>query len=226
MAQILVVDDEAYIRDVVRRLMTVAGHQVIGAGNGVEGLEKARRLAPDLDLILLDLVMPDMDGIEVCRRLRVTPELKTTPVVFLTVFGTLDGKLEAFAAGADDFIVKPFEPAELEKRVAAVLRRTQRRLRVGDLNLDLRTRRVRLDGKEVFLTPVEFALLEHLMRSAGEVFSARRLLEEVWGYPSGVGNPTLVQVHIHNLRRKLGAHRIVTVRRYGYYISPAPSPPE
>jgi DNA-binding response OmpR family regulator len=204
----------------------LAGHEVITAPDGPTGLEEAHRSAPDL--VLLDVTMPKMTGFEVCRLMRTTPELMAIPVIFLTARGTLDDKLEGFDAGADDYVPKPFDMRELEMRVQAVLRRVQpyasvEVLQVGGLTLDVRAREASSDATTTILTPTEFSLLEYMMRRPGEILSTHHLLEEVWDYPPGVGDPALVRMHIRNLREKLEENPsqpkwILTVGRQGYII--------
>jgi DNA-binding response OmpR family regulator len=224
MARILAIDDEETIRDLIRR--GLAGHEVITAPDGLTGLEEAHRSTPDL--ILLDVTMPKMNGFEVCRQMRATPKLMAIPVIFLTARGTLDDKLEGFDAGADDYVPKPFDMRELEKRVQAVLRRAQpyagaEVLQAVGLTLDVRAREASSDANTTILTPTEFSLLEYMMRRAGEILPTHRLLEEVWDYPPGVGDPALVRMHIRNLREKLEEtpsqpQWILTVGRQGYII--------
>jgi DNA-binding response OmpR family regulator len=224
MARILAIDDEKDIRDLIKQ--GLVGHEVITAPDGVTGLEEARRSAPDL--ILLDVTMPEMTGFEVCRRIRSTPELLGTPVIFLTARGTLADKLEGFNAGADDYVPKPFDIRELEMRVQAVLRRARPQadtetLQVGGLQLNLRTREASSHASTAILTPTEFTLLDYMMRRPGEILPTNRLLEEVWDYPPGVGDPALVRMHIRNLREKLEDDPsepswILTVGRQGYVI--------
>jgi two-component system alkaline phosphatase synthesis response regulator PhoP/two-component system response regulator RpaA len=224
MARILAIDDEQDIHDLIKQ--GLAEHEVLIASNGLEGLEKARHLVPDL--VLLDVNMPEMDGFEVCRQLRANPDLAGVPVIFLTGRGELADKLEGFDAGADDYVVKPFDVVELGVRVRAVLRRAQPQqvadtLQVGGLKLNLRSREASSDAKTSLLTPTEFSLLEYMMRRPGEVLPTHRLLEEVWDYPPGVGDPALVRMHIRNLREKLEEdsgqpHLILTVGRQGYLI--------
>jgi DNA-binding response OmpR family regulator len=224
MARILAVDDEKDVCELIQR--GLVGHEVITASDGQAGLEAAYHSAPDL--ILLDVTMPGMTGFEVCRRLRSTPDLMTTPVIFLTARGTLSDKLEGFDAGADDYVPKPFDLRELEMRVQAVLRRAQPRavsgvLRVGRLKLDMRTREASTDANTAVLTPTEFSLLEYMLRRPDEILPTHRLLEEVWEYPPGVGDPALVRMHIRNLREKLEQNPsrpnlILTVGRQGYVI--------
>ena len=224
MARILTIDDEEEIRHLIKH--GLSSHEVITAADGPEGLEKARNLMPDL--ILLDVTMPEMSGFEVCRRLRASPDLMWVPVIFLTARGALAAKLEGFNAGADDYVIKPFDVTELEVRVEAVLRRAQPHktvdvLRVGQLELNLRSREASSDAKKALLTPTEFTLLEYMMRRPGEILPTHRLLEDVWDYPSGVGDPALVRMHIRNLREKLEEDPtrprwILTIGRQGYLI--------
>ncbi len=224
MARILAIDDEEDIRFLIKQ--GLSSHEVITARDGPEGLEKAHRLMPDL--VLLDVTMPEMLGYEVCRQLRASADLTQVPVIFLTARSALSAKLEGFDAGADDYVVKPFDVAELEVRVEAVLRRARPQeaavtLQVGKLGLNLRSREASSDLKKALLTPTEFTLLEYMMRRPGEILSTHRLLEDVWEYPHGVGDPALVRMHIRNLREKLEEdptqpHMILTIGRQGYLI--------
>jgi len=224
MARILAIDDEEDIRFLIKQ--GLSSHEVITAKDGPEGLEKAHCLMPDL--VLLDVTMAGMSGFEVCRQLRASADLVQVPVIFLTARSALSAKLEGFDAGADDYVVKPFDVTELEVRVQAVLRRTQPHeagaaLRVGKLELNLRSREASSDVKKALLTPTEFTLLEYMMRRPGEILPTHRLLEDVWDYPHGVGDPALVRMHIRNLREKLEEDptqpsRILTIGRQGYLI--------
>jgi DNA-binding response OmpR family regulator len=224
MARILAVDDEKNIRDLIRR--GLVGHEIITAADGLTGLEEARRSTPDL--ILLDVTMPGMTGFEMCRRIRSAPDLMSIPVIFLTARGTVDDRLEGFDAGADDYVPKPFDLRELSVRVKAVLRRAQPHaavevLEVGGLTLSMRSREASSAAKTAILTPTEFSLLEYMMQRPGEILPTHRLLEDVWEYPPGVGDPALVRMHIRNLREKLEENPsqpawILTVGRQGYVI--------
>ena len=224
MARILAIDDEEDIRYLIKQ--GLSSHEVITAKNGPEGLEKAHCLMPDL--VLLDVTMTGMSGFDVCRQLRASADLTQVPVIFLTARGALSAKLEGFGAGADDYVVKPFDVTELEVRVEAVLRRTRPHetgvvLQVGKLGLNLRSREASSDVKQALLTPTEFTLLEYMMHRPGEILSTHRLLEDVWDYPPGVGDPALVRMHIRNLREKLEEdstqpRRILTIGRQGYLI--------
>jgi DNA-binding response OmpR family regulator len=205
-------------------------HQVAAVYNGVEALRAVGQERPDL--IILDVIMPQMDGIEVCRRLRQDAKMAHIPIIFLTAMDRLVDKIEGFEAGADDYITKPFDIQELELRVRAVLRRSTPPayaepdvLSVGDLNLNCRTYEAEAGSRVSLLTPVEFELLHFLMSNAGEIFSSERLLQEVWGYPPGTGDPALVRMHIKNIRDKIEAQPrqprfLRTVSRHGYTVVP------
>jgi two-component system, OmpR family, response regulator ResD len=221
---VLVVDDERAIRRLLRMYLTDAGFTVAEAGTGEEALEQVRRGV--IDIVLLDLMLPGMDGYEVCRRLR---ETTSTPVIMLTARGEETNRITGLELGADDYVTKPFSPVEVVARVKAVMRRVSappdpnRVLRAGPAQLEPSSRRVLLDGVEVELTRLEFDLLAELAAHPRVVYTRERLLEKVWGYQSAVGGKT-VDVHVANLRRKLGDDiGIVAVRGVGYRLEPAPS---
>jgi len=225
MACIYVVDDERDLTWSLEKSLSYEGHEVVAANNGLEALRLMHRQRPDL--VVLDVVMPQMDGIEVCRRMRSDTVLSAVPILFLTVKGALKDKVEGFEAGCDDYLTKPFDLRELKSRVRALLRRSRAiaptRLTVGSLSLDFRTFKVSAGDKTALLTPTEFDLLHHLMSHAGEVFSSKKLLREVLGYPPGTGDPALVRWHIRNLREKIEPSPsnpiyILTVLRHGYTI--------
>lgn len=232
MASILVIDDDEIVARSVDLSLRRSGFQVSVANTGVAGLKKARRAIPDL--IILDILMPGMDGYAVCRRLRADPLLKAVPVLFLTARGKDEDKIEGFRAGADDYLTKPFNIDELILRVKAILRRNQaapqeatpplRTLQVGELVLDCRTFEVITPVKKALLTPIQFDLLYFLMSHAGEVFSAEYLLREIWDYPFDTGSPDLVRVHVRNIRERIepdSANPVYlrTVSGHGYIIS-------
>ncbi|MDY7042361.1 MAG: response regulator transcription factor, partial [Chloroflexota bacterium] len=207
------------------------GYEVVTAYNGIEALGLVGDQPPDL--IVLDISMPRMNGIEVCRRLRINPSTAPIPIIFLTARSMIDDKIEGFEAGADDYITKPFDIQELELRIKAILRRCQAPLAepasdiitVGPLSLNRRTFEAVIDNQAILLTPIEFELLHHLMVHPGDVFSSERLLQEVWEYPPGTGDPALVRMHIKNLRDKLEPDSgnpilIRTVSRHGYTVRP------
>ncbi len=204
-AKILVTDDEAVLRDFVCRNLRARGFEVIEASNGVEALALHEREQPNL--LILDIMMPQMDGLEVCRRVR---QRSTTPIIALTALDAESDKVAALDLGADDYLTKPFGVDELLARVRAVLRRTQPGAvapasdikRFGDLEVDVTGHVVRLREAEVRLTPTEFALLAQLVTNAGKVLTHRMLLQRVWGAEYG-GEAEYVRVYINRLRQKL-----------------------
>lgn len=227
---ILVVDDDVSVAETIERSLQGAGHDVLVAHRGADGLEYARRRNPDL--VVLDIMMPGMTGIQVCRHMRANPEIASTPILFLTAKGEIGDKIEGFEAGADDYLTKPFDLRELVLRVRALLRRTHHgaeidgdvdRIEVGELVLDCRTFEIETPGTRVLLTPVEFELVNFLMSNPRKVFSADQLLQDVWGYPPGTGMPDLVRVHIKNVRDKIEVDSrnpvyVRNVLRRGYMI--------
>jgi DNA-binding response OmpR family regulator len=228
-SRVLVVDDEPTIVEIVGRYLERAGYEARGAGDGFEALEQAAAERPDL--VVLDLMLPGIDGIEVMRRLR---ELPGPPlaVILLTARGEESDRLVGLRQGADDYVVKPFSPAELVARVGAVLRRTkppeadgeEPPIEVGPLRIEPSSRRVFLDGQEVGLTMREFDLLAFLAAHPGRVYSRDQLMESVWGEPYFEDTST-VTVHIRRLRAKLGddpasPRFIETVWGVGYRLRP------
>lgn len=228
MARVLIVDDNRDLAQTIARALERIGHQVFTAYSGREALTRAREHRPDV--IVLDVVLPDLDGYEVCRQLRSDPGLATVPVLFLTVKQDIDAVLQGFKAGGDDYLRKPFDLRELQARLEALLRRVVKdrapedRLQVGSLVLDPATREAVVEGRRVRLTPKEFELLRYLALHAGRIVSVDELLQSVWGYPPKTGDPDLVRAHIHNLRRKIEPSPskptfIKTIPRYGYLLS-------
>ncbi|MEA3345122.1 MAG: response regulator transcription factor [Chloroflexota bacterium] len=227
-ARILIVDDEKDVAQMVGRYLGKRGYQTIITYSARQALEGVEKTPPDL--AVLDIRMPWMNGIELSRRLRTIPDMRELPILFLTAKGTVEDRIEGFKAGADDYIVKPFDLRMLELRVRAILRRSYSRpekipeiLRVGSLILNLRTFEVSVGEETILLTPVQFDLLKFLMSHAGRVFSATKLLKEVWNYPRGAGDPSLVRVHIRNLRKRIEPNPsnptyIKTVPYHGYTI--------
>lgn len=227
MARILIVDDDTRVCRMIEAVLKGLGHFVLVANNGTAALEEAARVLPDL--VILDVMMPDLSGYEVCRRLRSSVRLANTPVIFLTARSMVSDRVEGFEAGADDYLVKPFDLRELELRVEALLRRTLKNnkevktLQAGGMRLDVSKYQVEVNGRTIQLTPVEFELLYYLMSKAGEVVSAQQLLQEVWRYYPGTGDPTVVRMQIMNLRNKIetspkNPKHICTVYRHGYYV--------
>jgi two-component system response regulator MprA len=217
---ILVVEDDAALVRILRKSIESSGHTVETAGDGVAGLEAAR--AGRFDAIVLDLMLPKMDGVEVCRRIRADGH--RTPILMLTARSAVADRIAGLDAGADDYLPKPFALGELAARLRALARRGRTGgevLRAGDLVLDTGAREVRVGDALVELTGTEFALLEYLLRNPGQVLSRDQLREEVWG--SGFEPASnVVDIYIHYLRRKLkGAglsDPIRTVRGLGYAL--------
>jgi two-component system phosphate regulon response regulator PhoB len=225
MAYVLIVDDEADLAGLVEFNLRAAGIETGIAGSGEAALRMARHRTPDL--MLLDLMLPDISGKEVCRRMRADAELKDIPVVMLTARGDEPDRVAGFEAGADDYVTKPFSVRELVLRVQAVLKRggaktSDQRLKAGPLELDLHSHRFYVDGGEVELTVLEFKLLKHLMSEPGRVQTRERLLSDVWGIVSPQETRT-VDTHVMRLREKLGSgrDRVETVRGVGYRLHEA-----
>jgi two-component system, OmpR family, response regulator MprA len=221
--RVLVVEDDAEIADVLRRTLRQEGHEVRSAGDGVEALSLAEQFLPDL--VILDLGLPRLDGVEVCRRLRAASDV---PILILTARVETGDRVEGLDSGADDYLVKPFERQELLARLRALMRRRPPRgsasLVAGDLSLNPDTREVFRGERLIDLTNREFELLEYLMRNERLVVSRERLLEEVWGYdPTAMTNT--IDVFISNLRRKLedgGEARVLHTKRGAGYVIRAP----
>jgi DNA-binding response OmpR family regulator len=214
---VFVVEDEPAIADVIRLNLNKAGYGVQVERDGARALDGIRRLRPSA--IILDVGLPGMDGVEICRRLRAEDDW--TPVLFVTARDDEVDRILGLEIGADDYVTKPFSPRELVARVSGVLRRASGVIAdtpqtVGAVTLDAGQRRVFAGGREVELTATEFDLLAYLMRRPGRVFTREQLLSEVWGYAAVAGTRT-VDVHIAQLRGKLGgASPIRTVRGVGY----------
>ncbi len=218
--RILVIEDDEDIAQALQRSLRMEGYEVRTAADGAEGLEQSGAFAPDL--VILDLGLPKVDGIDVARTLRGRDDL---PILILTARDALESRVEGLDAGADDYLVKPFERQELLARLRALLRRRPPRgsapLRVGDLSLNVDTHEVARGERTIELTQREFELLEYLMRNERIVISRQRLLDEVWGYdPFSTTNT--IEVFVSNLRRKLeaeGEPRLLhTIRGAGYVL--------
>jgi two-component system response regulator MprA len=217
--RVLVVEDDEAIADVLRRTLRQEGHEVRSSIDGLDALVVAAEFVPDV--VILDLGLPDLDGVEVCRRLRAESDV---PILILTARGELGDRVVGLDSGADDYLVKPFERQELLARMRALMRRRPPRgsaaLVVGDLRLNPDTREVTRGEREIELTNREFELLEYLMRNEKLVVSRERLLEEVWGYdPLAMTNT--IDVFISNLRRKLeegGEARLLHTKRGAGYV--------
>jgi DNA-binding response OmpR family regulator len=224
MEKILIVEDELTLVDNLANRLHEEGYSVITSPNGEDGLEKARAQVPDL--IVLDIMLPGLDGLSLCRILRRDPTTELIPIIMLTARGMEVDKIVGLESGADDYLVKPVALGEFLARVRAVMRRTRKQPVAGDelesnnLKINLIGRRVHKDGEEIRLTNKEFDLLAELMRNRGVVLSRDLILTKVWGYDSFVDKRT-VDVHIRWLREKIeedasDPRRIVTIRGVGY----------
>jgi DNA-binding response OmpR family regulator len=216
---ILVVEDEATIASSVAARLRKEGFEAHVAGDGPGGIERCRELRPDL--VVLDVMLPGVDGLEVCREIQ---RARPVPVLMLTARDSETDVLVGLGVGADDYMTKPFSPRELVARVKALLRRVDRApppprepVRVGGLEIDPPRREVRRDGADVHLTPTEFDLLYALATKPGVVLDRTRLLIDVWGYRDGSGTRT-VDSHVRALRKKLGPGVIRTVHGVGYAL--------
>jgi two-component system, OmpR family, phosphate regulon response regulator PhoB len=233
MPLILVVEDEGDIRQILSYNLGQAGHQVLTAENGSAALELARKERPAL--VLLDLMLPDTSGLDVCRQLKSDATLKHTPVIMLTARGEEIDRVVGFELGADDYVVKPFSVRELVLRIQAVLRRAQTttgatdavdaaaELLFGRLRVDRSAHRTWVEGEEIMLTPLEMRLLWTLYQRRGRVQTRATLLDEVWE-ASPENNTRTVDTHIKRLREKLGAAGVYveTVRGIGYRFASTP----
>jgi DNA-binding response OmpR family regulator len=221
MTTVLVVEDEPSIADAVVSRLRSEGFDARSVGDGLQAVDMCRQLKPDL--VVLDLMLPGLDGLEVCRRIQAD---RRVPVVMLTARDDETDLVVGLSVGADDYVTKPFSPRELVARIRAVLRRVADAaegivLRQEGIELDPTSRRVRRDGADVHLTPIEFDLLAHLLAKPDAVFRREQLLVDVWGYADGAG-PRTVDSHVRALRRKLGDDVVRTVHGVGYSLgSPA-----
>jgi two-component system, OmpR family, response regulator RpaA len=226
-ANILIIEDDEIVSKTIARCLRGNEYHVRVTNSGVEGLQAARHEIPDL--VILDVIMPGMDGYTVCREMRQDALLAELPILFLTAKAKDEDKITGLSAGADDYLAKPFNIDELQLRIRAILRRTMKKLplessmpaetdstkplskpeesraiTIGNYTLNTRTYEFSSNTTGKFrLTPVQYDLLYHLMTHPGEIFSPTRLLDEVWDYPSDAGSPDLVRVHIKNLRERI-----------------------
>ncbi len=218
--KILLVDDEPDILEIVSYNLSSEGYQVYTAENGVEGVAKAKKKNPHL--IILDVMMPEMDGIEACEVIRKTPGLEHTIITFLTARGEDYSQVAGFDAGADDYITKPIKPKVLVSKVKALLRRLKSSdvepediVKVGDIVINREEYKVINAGKEIILPRKEFELLSLLTSKPSKVFKREVILDKVWGNEVVVGGRT-IDVHIRKLREKIGDHHFKTVKGVGY----------
>ena len=226
--RVLIVEDDPDIRELLAFHLGREGFDVATCRTGAEALQHIRMSPPDL--VLLDLMLPEVDGLEVCRRLRREARTASLPIVMVTARGDEIDRVVGLELGADDYIVKPFSPKEVMARVRAVLRRARPpessvQIVTGALRIDIGRHTVQVGGREVELTPKEFDLLRALAEASGRVLSREFLLDRVWGYAlAGEIESRTVDVHVRRLRVKLGAEgsRIGTVKGVGYRLEPPP----
>ena len=215
---LLVVDDEARIRELIRKYAAFEQYEVTEAENGMQAVELCRQHT--YDLVIMDVMMPDLDGFSACREIRKT---SSVPILMLSARGEEYDKLHGFELGIDDYVVKPFSPKELMMRVAAILKRsgakqeTRELVEIGGLTVDFTARRVTLDGKPLDLSPKEYDLLFYLVRNRGIALTREKLISDVWGYDF-FGDDRTLDTHIKLLRKSLGeyADKITTLRGVGY----------
>ncbi len=220
MSRLLVVDDEEKIRVVIRKYAEFEGYEIEEASNGIDAVEKSKK--KDYDLIILDIMMPELDGFSTCRKIR---ENKDTPIIMLSARGEEYDKIHGFELGIDDYVVKPFSPRELMMRVKAVLARGKVTKRESEhevydiegLHIDFTGRIVTVDGENVSMTPKEYDLLFYLVSNRGIALTREKIISDVWGYDY-YGDDRTLDTHIKLLRSSIGKYRkyLVTLRGVGY----------
>ena len=222
MARVLIVDDDPDIQRLVSYNLAQAGFEVVSAASGSGALAAAEKQPPDL--IILDIMLPDLDGLEVCRRIRQHENLRRVPIIMLTARTQEMDRVVGFELGADDYVPKPFSPRELVLRVKSIFRRVSSdegtSLKVGDIELLPERREVIVGSRSITLTAKEFDLLEQLMRARGNVLTRETLMNKVWGYHQQATSRTL-DTHVRRLREKLGdaAFHLETVQKVGYRLA-------
>lgn len=227
---VLIVEDETAIVTLLRYNLEREGFRVYSTGDGEEAVTMVKEVRPDI--IVLDWMLPSMSGIDICKQLRWSPETKATPIIMLSARGEEGDRIRGLDAGADDYLVKPFSPAELIARIRAVFRRfrpalTEKTLSFANVSMDVSAHKVQRNGQEVHLSPTEFSLLRYLLEHPGRVFSREQLLDAVWGHDIYVELRT-VDVHIRRLRKGLDYDGkqpdiIRTVRSAGYALEEVPA---
>ena len=216
---ILLVDDELDILEIIGYNLSAEGYNVVTAQNGLEAIKKAKKHKPEL--IILDVMMPEMDGIEACEKLRLIPELAETVITFLTARGEDYSQVAGFEAGADDYITKPIKPKVLTSKVKSLLRRfktqddSQQILKLGNITINREEYKIFVDTQEMVLPRKEFELLSLLASKPGKVFKREDILDRVWGNDVVVGGRT-IDVHIRKLREKIGEQKFKTIKGVGY----------
>ncbi|MEM1406313.1 MAG: response regulator transcription factor [Bacteroidota bacterium] len=220
--KVLVVDDEESILELLKYNLEKQGYDVKTATNGFDGVEKAKKFQPDL--ILLDIMMPDQDGVETCRQIREVPELSSVFIIFLTARSEEYSEIAAFDVGADDYITKPIKPRALMSRISALFRRDSKKktatsqINLGGLLIDRSSYTINMEGQEITLPKKEFELLYFLAQNPNKVFGRDELLQNIWGSDVYVLART-VDVHIRKVREKIGDDFIKTVKGVGYKFS-------
>lgn len=231
MNKILVIDDDIAINELIKVNLEMAGYDVFSALDGVKGFALCKQELPDL--VILDVMMPDVDGYTVAKYIRENPSTKDIPILMLTALGQLDDKIKGFDIGVDDYLVKPFETEELKVRVRALLKRThstfeslasKELLTVGDITLLPESYSVDINGKVAKLTPIEYEILNKLVQNHGNMVSGAKLLQDIWGYAPDDTVET-IRVHIRHLRSKMdkvsdGKKYIETIYGGGYRLVP------
>jgi two-component system phosphate regulon response regulator PhoB len=224
---VLIVEDEPDVVDLLRYHLKRAGFTVLVANTGPMGLEAVRTSLPDV--VVLDLMLPGMSGLEVCRAIKSDPAVASVPVLMLTAKSDVKDRVKGLETGADDYVVKPFSPKEVVLRVQGLLKRlrggqaTSDQIEIGGIALDKTSLTARLDGRRLDLTTTEFRLLTAFLNNPARTLTRDTLLRDVWGYSTGADTRT-VDTHIRRLREKLGEHssRLETIRGEGYRLNPAP----
>ena len=219
--KILLVDDEPDILEILSYNLSAEGYQISTASNGVEALKKAKKHLPHL--IIMDVMMPEMDGIEACEKIRILPQLKDTIITFLTARGEDYSQVAGFEAGADDYITKPIKPKVLVSKIKSLLRRLNDEsskvnsevVHIGDLTIDREAYKIISKGVEIVLPRKEFELLSLLASKPGKVFKRDEILDKVWGNEVVVGGRT-IDVHVRKLREKIGDNSFKTIKGVGY----------
>ena len=222
--KILLVEDDKDIINLVKHYLEKEGYRTFEAADGVKGLDALKK--EKIDLVVLDVMLPELNGIEVLKRIKGDTKTANIPVIMLTAKGEETDKIVGLELGADDYITKPFSPKELVARIKALLRRMEKpaektdTLKYGELIMDISRHEVKVKGKEIELTAKEFGLLEELLRNKGRVLTRDTLLNNVWGYDY-FGNTRTVDVHIRRLREKMPLleKSIITVKQLGYKLS-------
>lgn len=224
---IIAVDDDLEVLETLGRVLRRENLEVSLASSGKDALRLLEQRVPNL--MILDIIMPGMDGITICQRLRADPRYVSLPILFLTAKGSTDDVVAGLDAGADDYVIKPFELAELRARIHALLRRGMREaaassavIQIRDLRLDSDTYQVIVDNESIQLTSTEHRLLRYLMEHANQALSPAHLLQAVWEYPPNTGDPDLVRAHVRNLRAKIERNSrqyIRTIHGVGYMIA-------